>query len=268
MAVDVLWHGNSAVTASTDICSKLSSWLKGYESNLKGPFTNQTAANPSVGQYANGTFSTFALAPMGTSSTNQSSLNSCYTSVVNLYNGNNDTYFNQTIRCITLFTLSGNFWKPGSSTTPVAPTITTATTNATGTTITVNFSIPVSFAAADYSQFTLKIGGVAVASAITAITANGTSAVDLTIAAGKITVGTTITLDYTPGTIKSTTTTPVSLATVTAQPVTNALAGNSTLILTAEDLNMTKLLTPWFSYKDIATTTVTPLSTTTTSFTM
>jgi endo-1,4-beta-D-glucanase Y len=81
MSVDVLWHGSTAVTASSDICSKLSTWLKGYESSLKGPYSNQTAANPSAGQYANGSFSTFALAPMATNSTNQSSLNSCYTSV-------------------------------------------------------------------------------------------------------------------------------------------------------------------------------------------
>ena len=263
MAVDVLWHGSSAVAASTDICSKLSIWLKGYEANLKGPFTNQTAANPSMGTYKNGSFSPFGLAPMGTSSTNQTSLNSCYTNVVGL--GNSEVYFSRTLRCLSLFVMTGNFWKPGSSNS--APIVTSATTNATGTTITVNFSTAITYSAADYSKFTLKIGGTAVSGAITAIAAIGTTAVDLTIASGKIVAGSVVTLDYTPGTIKNTSTTPLSLAAFSAQSVTNAIPVGNTIIADCEDANMTKLLTAWYSYAD-KTTTISPVTSATVPFQM
>jgi len=112
MANDVLWNGASVATTAADICGKISNWLKGHESNLKGPLSTN-ASNPSQGQYKNGTFSTFALAVMATNANNQSSLNSCYSNVVNL--GNNENYFSATLRTITLFMLSGNWWQPGSN---------------------------------------------------------------------------------------------------------------------------------------------------------
>ena len=43
---------------------KIAAWSDGYAYNLKGPLP-MNAANPSVGQWANGTFSTYALAVMG-----------------------------------------------------------------------------------------------------------------------------------------------------------------------------------------------------------
>jgi len=113
MAIDVLWHGTSAVTASSDISTKLSAWMKGYEGNLKGPLA-QNASNPSTGTYKNGVFSTFALSPMASSNTGTTSanLNTCYTSVANM-SFETTYYFNATLRTITLFVLTGNFWKPG-----------------------------------------------------------------------------------------------------------------------------------------------------------
>lgn len=111
MANDVLWNGKSTATTASDICEKIASWSNGYANSLKGPLP-QNASNPSQGQWANGTFSTYALAVMGSNSNYQNHLNSCYTAVVNI--GNNETYFNATIRTITLFMLTGNFWSPES----------------------------------------------------------------------------------------------------------------------------------------------------------
>lgn len=128
MATDILWNGTSTATTASDICNKVSNWLKGNESNLKGPL-QMNASNPSAGQYKNGTFSTYALAVMGTSSANQSSLNSCYTNVVGL--GNESIYFNATLRCVTLFMMTGNFWKPGSAANTATVSITAPANNAT-----------------------------------------------------------------------------------------------------------------------------------------
>jgi endo-1,4-beta-D-glucanase Y len=107
MANDVLWNGASTATTASDICNKVSSWLSGNEANLKGPLP-MNASNPSVGQYKNGTFSTYALAVMGTSSARQNSLNSCYTNVVGL--GNDNVYFNATLLLETRYTSSGRYY--------------------------------------------------------------------------------------------------------------------------------------------------------------
>lgn len=116
MANDVLWNGANSATTASDICTKMAAWSSGYHNNLKGPLP-QNASNPSVGQYKNGTFSTYALAIMGTSATHQQHLNNSYTAVVGL--GNSEPYFSATLRAVSLFMLTGNFWKPGSvSTTP------------------------------------------------------------------------------------------------------------------------------------------------------
>jgi endo-1,4-beta-D-glucanase Y len=119
MATDYLWNGNNAATAK-DICTKLSNWAKNDASNLKGP-VSLNAGSPGAGTYKNGTFSTFALAFMVNSSF-QNALNSAYSSTVGL--GNSEGYFSNTLRCITLFQLTGNFWQPGASTpTNNAPTV-------------------------------------------------------------------------------------------------------------------------------------------------
>ncbi len=107
MATDVTWNGSVATTAN-DICNKLANWAKGYGNNLRGPLS-QNASNPSVGGNKNGSFSTFAAVFMAAGSTYQSDLNSAYSSTVGL---NGENYFNDTLRCVTLFQLTGNFWNP------------------------------------------------------------------------------------------------------------------------------------------------------------
>ncbi|MCX6180507.1 MAG: glycosyl hydrolase family 8, partial [Bacteroidetes bacterium] len=112
MATDYIWNGSSAATTAADICAKIAAWSNGNANNLKGPLPTN-ASSPSQGSYKAGAFSTYATAVMGSSATYQNHLNSCYTAVVAL--GNSESYFNSTLRALTLFTLTGNFWKPGST---------------------------------------------------------------------------------------------------------------------------------------------------------
>lgn len=155
MANDVLWNGASATAASKDICNKLTSWTNGYASQLKGPLS-QSASNPGQGQYKNGVFTTYALAVMGTSSTYQSHLNSCYTNVVNI--GNNEPYFGATLRTLSLFVLTGNFWKPGTTSNPnnSKPTV-SLTAPAAGLSVCEGTSITISANAADSDGSIAKV---------------------------------------------------------------------------------------------------------------
>lgn len=260
MATDVLWNGSSTATTAYDICNKMSNWLKGNEANLKGPLA-QTASNPSVGSYKNGSFCTYALAVMGTTSANQNSLNSCYTNVVNL--GNTEAYFSRTLRCLTLFMMTGNYWQPGGGSTPSAPTFVSATTNSTGSMLSILFSKSMSAPTTTaYTNFTLKINGTTVSNAFTAIALNATNTtIDLTLANAPV-PGDVITISYTPGTIKSTDN--ATLASFSNQTVVNGLAGNSTLLDDCEDGDNTNNLGgKWFTYNDNAnggSSTVTPLT--------
>ena len=140
MATDVLWYGTTTATTASDICNKISAWAKNYADNLKGPVA-LSASNPSSGQYKCGTFAMLGLPFMAAGSTYQTALNTAYTTTVNL--GNTEVYFSRTLRCITLFMMTGNFWKPGSSTsTPPTATITaaSATTFCNGGSVVLNAS--------------------------------------------------------------------------------------------------------------------------------
>lgn len=147
MANDVLWNGPSATAASTDICGKLASWTNGYANQLKGPLS-QSASNPGQGQYRNGVFTTYALAVMGASSSYQNHLNSCYSNVVGI--GNNDLYFGATLRTLSLFVLTGNFWQPGTTSNPnnVKPTV-SLTAPSSGASVCEGVNITISATAAD-----------------------------------------------------------------------------------------------------------------------
>ncbi len=109
MGTDVIWNGASTATTGSDICTKIAAWSNGKGSNMKGPLA-QNASDPTVGTYKNSAFvGPYSVAVMGTSSTYQSHLNTCYTSLKGL---TGETYFGATLRVISLFVLTGNFWKP------------------------------------------------------------------------------------------------------------------------------------------------------------
>ncbi len=115
MAQDVIWN-NSA--QGKTICGKIATYLSGRGStgNVGGPLY-QNGSNYS-GYAHNATFvSTFATAVMG--STNQTLMNSMYTETKNTKDVIKSTtlsgYFGNTLRCVALFMMSGNYWKPGTS---------------------------------------------------------------------------------------------------------------------------------------------------------
>ncbi|MBC7387594.1 MAG: T9SS type A sorting domain-containing protein [Opitutaceae bacterium] len=135
MVTDVIWHGratgtdNSNTSLATEIADKMANWAKNDVANFKGPVST-SASSPNSGPDRNGAFTTYALPFMVASGTGsyQTTLNGAYTNVVNI--GNNDTYFNSTLRCISLFTLTGNFWLPGSNLLTATLNITSPLNNA------------------------------------------------------------------------------------------------------------------------------------------
>jgi endo-1,4-beta-D-glucanase Y len=115
MAQDVLWNNDASAKA---ICTKIAAYLNGRGStgNVGGPL-NQDGSNYS-GYAHNATFvSTFATAVMG--STNQTLMNSMYAEVKNtkdvIQNQTLSGYFGNTLRCVSLFMMTGNFWKYGTT---------------------------------------------------------------------------------------------------------------------------------------------------------
>ena len=106
MATDVAWYDDSHAKS---ICNTIAAYVQtvGAE-NIGGPL----AQSGGVGAYHSPTFvSTFALGVMAASNTYQSLLDQMYTETVNT----KDTppwYFGNTLRCISLFMLTGNFWDP------------------------------------------------------------------------------------------------------------------------------------------------------------
>ena len=108
MATDVLWNGPSVATRAADICGKVAAHIKGDETNLK--IACGTGSKLSSGGDKNGAAYMTACASMGSSE--QSSLNSLYTHLANTANFQWDAYYSATLRCITLFMMTGNFWCP------------------------------------------------------------------------------------------------------------------------------------------------------------
>jgi endo-1,4-beta-D-glucanase Y len=114
MAQDVLWNNEARAKA---ICVKLAAYIntKGV-GNVGGP-VYQDGTNY-AGFSHNATFvSTFAMAVMG--STNQALMNAMYTETKNtkdvIKNSTLSGYFGNTLRCVSLFMMTGNFWKYGTT---------------------------------------------------------------------------------------------------------------------------------------------------------
>ncbi|MFN8417246.1 MAG: glycosyl hydrolase family 8 [Cytophagaceae bacterium] len=116
LAQDVLWNNDAQAKA---LCAKLAAYLNGRGSNNIGGPLNQDGTN--YGGYAtNATFvSTFAMAVMGSSSTYQTLMDQMYTKTKNTKDPIKNTtlsgYFGNTLRCLSLFMMTGNFWKYGTT---------------------------------------------------------------------------------------------------------------------------------------------------------
>jgi endo-1,4-beta-D-glucanase Y len=116
LAQDVLWNNDAQARA---LCAKIAAYLntKGA-TNVGGPL-NQDGTNYS-GFARNATFvSTFAMAVMGSSSTYQTLMDQMYTQTKNTKDAIKNTtlsgYFGNTLRCLSLFMMTGNFWKYGTT---------------------------------------------------------------------------------------------------------------------------------------------------------
>ena len=121
MAVDVLWTGNS--TAQTNFCVPIASYVNGKGAGNAGGPVSQSGGSGTV----NATFvSTFAAGICGATSTYQTIMNSMYTQTVNTVDASG--YFGNTLRVISLFVQTGNFWNPSTLT---ASAVTTSLTSPT-----------------------------------------------------------------------------------------------------------------------------------------
>lgn len=110
MATEVLWTGNT--TAQTNFCVPIAAYVNGKGANNAGGPVAQSGGNGTV----NATFvSMYAAGICGATSTYQNIMNSMYTKTVNTVDGSG--YFGNTLRVISLFMQTGNFWNPSSLTT-------------------------------------------------------------------------------------------------------------------------------------------------------
>jgi len=248
MATDVLWHGaTDTATFAYGLCKKMSDWLAGYESNLRGKMV-QTASNPTEGAHSNGSYTTFALAVMAMDDSYQQSLNKCYTFTAGM--SHDGDYFNETVRTLSLFCLTGNFWKPGTSGIVSSPEVFSAETNEDGTEITVVFTDDMNTSAlGSASDFVVGINGADQSGAVTAIVAKGTDGIVLTVKPDVCEAGKAITLAYKGSTIEALG--GAKLEMFTDQYVKNNLLGNSTMVDNCDDGNATNLLGGvWYTYTD------------------
>ncbi len=247
MAVDILWHGDNASSAAKDICGKLIKFVNGNEAQMKGPHSNRNVSSCASGSYMNGSYTTFALPPM-TSSSAQSSLNKCYNSVANLTD--DGAYFNMTIRCVSLFVLTGNFWAPGASGFVFPPSVLTAEAVGDNKSASIELSMnkDMKSGSGSASNFTVYYNGNAQSGIISGVSISG-SKVTLQLSTAPQ-PGQTITLSYDgKGSINSSEN--AAMEAFTKMEVLNMLAGNETIIDDVNDGNeFNNLGGIWFSFDD------------------
>ena len=249
MAVDYLWHGSNCCSAASDINAKLINFVNGYENQMKGPISNRNCSNPGGGSYVNGSYTTFALPPM-TSSSAQNSLNKCYSAVAGLQDV--DAYFNSTIRCVSLFVLTGNFWAPGASGFVFPPSVSAAkiTGNAdNGYKLTLTMNKTMKSGSSSASNFKLYYNGTEQSGAISNVTVNSDQTVEMTLSTGPQ-PGQSILLTYNGnGGIKSSD--GAELEAFTKIEVLNMVDGSETILDDCEDGNeFNNVGGIWFTFND------------------
>ncbi len=106
MATDVAWYDD---TNAKNICNGMASHVQSVGASAVGGPIPQTGGS---GGYHSPTFvSTYALGVMGANASYQSLLDQMYTETVNTMDSP-PWYFGNTLRCISLFMMTGNFWNP------------------------------------------------------------------------------------------------------------------------------------------------------------
>ena len=106
MAVDVLWYGNS--TAQTNFCIPIAAYVTGKGAGNAGAPIPQAGGS---GLVEASFTSTFAAGICGSNATYQTIMNSMYTQTINTTDAL-PRYFGNTLRVLSLFVQTGNFWQP------------------------------------------------------------------------------------------------------------------------------------------------------------
>lgn len=106
MAVAAAWYADSE---AVQMCADIADFVATTGvANLKGPLPQAGG----TGAYHSPAFvSTWSAAVVGTTPASQSLLNQCYTETVNVVD-NPPYYFGNTLRVLSLFLMTGNFWLP------------------------------------------------------------------------------------------------------------------------------------------------------------
>ena len=114
MGIAAAWYSHADAQA---ICDKIANFVNNTGvANLKGPLPQ----DGSTGSYHSPTFiSTWAVGVMGSNSSFQSTLDAIYTETVAISDPL-PYYFGNTLRALSLFAMTGNFWNP--QTIPLANT--------------------------------------------------------------------------------------------------------------------------------------------------
>ncbi len=212
IALDYVWYGNSAAKTYVKKASDFSRVTIGGTKNIVDGY-NQDGSKS--GQYHNATFvGAFATAAMG--GDNQSHLDDSYSDL----NSTNEptAYFNQTLKTMYLFLLSGNFYLPGNEV--VTPPLNVAVTSVSLT------PASLSLKTGENGQLTATISpsnatnkSVTYSSSNTSIVTVNSSGLVSAIAAGS----TTITVKTVDG--NKTDTTAVTVTTNTTPPPTSCAFG-------------------------------------------
>lgn len=116
IAVDFAWYGDNQAKTYSKKSSDFIRITKNGSQNIVDGY-NQNGSN--FGQYHNATF-VGAFAAAAIAGDNQAHLNNSYSDLIGI--SEPYSYYNQTLKTIYLFFLSGNFYLPGSVTPPPPPT--------------------------------------------------------------------------------------------------------------------------------------------------
>ena len=112
IATDFVWYGTNSGKVYAKKCSDFVRVTLGGTANIKDGYNQNGSLNPQ-GQYHNATFvGAFACAAMA--GENQTHLDASYTDLKNLNEPN--SYFNQTLKTMYQFLLTGNFYLPSNAT--------------------------------------------------------------------------------------------------------------------------------------------------------
>ncbi|MFQ3576557.1 MAG: glycosyl hydrolase family 8, partial [Cytophagales bacterium] len=119
MAHDIIWNGTTTASQALTIVNKIATYVNGRGvNNIGGPLYQNGTNYP--GYATNASFvSTFAMAVFASSTASQTLKNNMYTRTVQvkdqIQNFTLSGYYGNTLRVLSLFMQTGNFWKNGTT---------------------------------------------------------------------------------------------------------------------------------------------------------